>query len=333
MSFRFKKDFCLWLVPSNDGRVRKIRFSMRRALVIGSAAALLVCGVVFVASDYTRVQMLRARHVFSIKRLSREQRQLEARKDSLEAELKDLKSINSKVLAYEDSIRERLSELSALMGVASKMGVIPTEPGELSAIESTGGRGGAEIDCGEGSRCSPDSGPSGQSDEDISKLSVTRKLIEGPDESLIAQIDALTEVLNRTPLGAPGNGHVSSHYGYRRSPFSRRIRMHQGIDFSLPHGSEVVATADGVVKAVRRDSTYGLLVDVRHSDRVVTRYAHLSRASVEVGDEVCRGQAVGLVGSTGRSTGPHLHYEVRVNKEPLNPLQLMQLARALDEVL
>jgi murein DD-endopeptidase MepM/ murein hydrolase activator NlpD len=326
MGFSLKKDFCLWVVPANDGRVRKVRFTARRAMLLAVLALSLSAGVMYLAGDYVRVQMIRARHFFSLKQVTAERDTLQTEKSTLQARLSELKEVNSRVLAYEQNVKQRLDELSSMIGVASQMGVIPVPEAAGKAPESPGGVGGAEVDCSlSGGGCDQELVDQGLPYRVPSKVSI--------GEDLVERLDRYMTLLRRVPLGAPGNGHVSSNYGYRRSPFSRRIRMHQGIDFSLPQGSEVRATADGVIKAVRRDVTYGLLVDISHSSKVVTRFAHLSKALVKKGQKVCRGQAIGLVGSTGRSTGPHLHYEVRLNKKPLDPSQLMQLARVMDESL
>jgi murein DD-endopeptidase MepM/ murein hydrolase activator NlpD len=115
----------------------------------------------------------------------------------------------------------------------------------------------------------------------------------------------------------------------RRSPFTRAMSLHEGIDFGVDAGSQVASTGDGVVADVRFNSTYGLMVDIEHSDRVVTRYAHLAKALVKVGQNISRGDVLGIVGSSGRSTGPHLHYEVRVDDKAQNPMRYIELAKRL----
>jgi murein DD-endopeptidase MepM/ murein hydrolase activator NlpD len=94
-----------------------------------------------------------------------------------------------------------------------------------------------------------------------------------------------------------------------------------------------MVTADGIVKDVRYHATYGLVVDIEHTPRVVTRYAHLRKSLVKRGAKVARGDAIGLVGSTGRSTGPHLHYEVRIDGEPRNPEDLIALGQRLSQIM
>jgi murein DD-endopeptidase MepM/ murein hydrolase activator NlpD len=121
------------------------------------------------------------------------------------------------------------------------------------------------------------------------------------------------EWLRFVPSDAPVEGGVitSSFSAGRYHPIRRRVQPHVGIDIAAPHGAPVRVTADGTVHAVAESPTYGLTVDVRHGDSgFVTRYAHLSHVAVRPGQAVERGELVGRVGSTGLSTGPHLHYEV-----------------------
>ena len=111
----------------------------------------------------------------------------------------------------------------------------------------------------------------------------------------------------------------SSRFGYRRDPFSKRIKLHEGDDFSTKVGVDVMATADGVVKTSKYYGSFGNFIEIDHGNGYVTAYGHLSKRNVEKGQKIERGQIIGKVGNTGRSTAPHLHYEVRLNAQHLNP--------------
>ena len=113
---------------------------------------------------------------------------------------------------------------------------------------------------------------------------------------------------------------MSSGYGYRRDPIYGLSKFHEGLDFAASNGTDVFATADGKVEVARREAGYGNCVDINHGFNYMSRYAHLSEILVKEGEEVKRGQLIGKVGSTGKSTGPHLHYEVRFKDEPQNPV-------------
>ena len=128
-------------------------------------------------------------------------------------------------------------------------------------------------------------------------------------------------LLAATPAITPVTGYPSGRFGYRMDPFNGKRDFHPGIDISAPRGNKVIATADGVVTTAGRRYSYGKLVTLEHKFGISTRYGHLDRYTVKRGQKVKRGDIVGYVGSTGRATGPHLHYEVRLNDRPLNPLR------------
>lgn len=130
------------------------------------------------------------------------------------------------------------------------------------------------------------------------------------------------------PSGIPINGYISDGYGIRRNPFSGEGReFHDGLDIAADFGTPVMATADGLVIWAAPHSGYGNAVVLYHSNGITTRYGHLSKISVESGQRVRRGDQLGNVGSTGRSTGPHVHYEVRENDQPVDPQRYMGQAR------
>jgi murein DD-endopeptidase MepM/ murein hydrolase activator NlpD len=127
------------------------------------------------------------------------------------------------------------------------------------------------------------------------------------------------------PSGAPVSaGYNSSSYGWRPDPFTGQKAFHKGLDFMADSGTPIHAAADGIVTQAERAPDYGNIVRLDHGFGLDTRYAHLSGFLVKVGDRVSKGQPIGTVGSTGRSTGPHLHYEVRLNGVPLDPRKYLK---------
>lgn len=137
----------------------------------------------------------------------------------------------------------------------------------------------------------------------------------------------LTRELARqiVPGGRPvSSGYISSLYGRRTDPFHGDQAMHQGLDFAGAPGTEVLAVADGIVSHAGPDGGYGRLIEVTHGNGYVTRYAHNAKLLVKPGDTVRRGDAIALMGSTGRSTGTHLHFEVRRDGRTVNPLAFVR---------
>jgi murein DD-endopeptidase MepM/ murein hydrolase activator NlpD len=127
------------------------------------------------------------------------------------------------------------------------------------------------------------------------------------------------------PSRVPVEGmRLSSDFGMRVHPVLGGRRMHKGVDLPAPVGTPIHATADGVVSRADWFSSYGLFVSIEHGGSIETRYGHMSRLNVAAGQEVHKGDIIGYVGTTGRSTGPHLHYEVRIDGEAVNPVPYMQ---------
>ncbi len=143
----------------------------------------------------------------------------------------------------------------------------------------------------------------------------------------LARMDALQRGLQGIPQVVPAAGtHISSGFGYRTDPFAGSPAFHAGLDFKGPIGAPIYSAARGKVAFVGRRPGYGNCVEVDHGNGLRTRYAHMSAFRTRVGESVMAGQLIGAVGSTGRSTGPHLHFEVRLHGQPINPRPLLEVA-------
>jgi len=139
--------------------------------------------------------------------------------------------------------------------------------------------------------------------------------------SLIGQIEKKKNLLAATPSIRPVGGWITSKFGYRKSPFTGKRTFHAGLDISNKLGTKIIATADGKVSYAANKMYYGLLVVIDHGYGRVTKYGHMKKILVKRGQNVKRGEVLGLLGNTGQSTGPHVHYEVRINGTPANPLK------------
>ena len=143
----------------------------------------------------------------------------------------------------------------------------------------------------------------------------------------LARMEALDRSLAGIPQYRPANVEMlTSSYGVRRDPFTGAAAMHSGLDFRGPIGAPIYAAAKGKVSYVGQRSGYGNVVEISHGNGLVTRYAHMSRFASRVGQEVAPGDVIGAIGSTGRSTGPHLHFEVRINGRAVNPRPFLEAA-------
>jgi murein DD-endopeptidase MepM/ murein hydrolase activator NlpD len=138
--------------------------------------------------------------------------------------------------------------------------------------------------------------------------------------TLLQQVAVKNATIRRiTPTIWPVKGHITSHYGNRSDPFNGEAELHLGVDISALFGTQVHSPADGKVIYAQRKSAYGNLIIIDHGNGLTTRLGHLSRFNVKVGQKIRKNDVVGYVGTSGRSTAPHLHYEVRLNDRPVNP--------------
>ncbi|MEP1208285.1 MAG: M23 family metallopeptidase [Rhizobiaceae bacterium] len=153
--------------------------------------------------------------------------------------------------------------------------------------------------------------------------------ISALDDSL-GRLEKLRSAALNLPHGSPTPGKkISSRYGTRRDPFTKRAAVHGGLDYRARRGTPVRATANGKVVKAGRFGGYGKLIEIDHGAGIRTRYAHLSKIKVKLGQRIKKGARIGNVGSTGRSTGPHLHYEVRRNGRTINPIHFVRLEKSL----
>mgnify|MGYP000385496685 CR=1 FL=1 len=149
-----------------------------------------------------------------------------------------------------------------------------------------------------------------------------REIFYNKKEALLLKHSVLKETLPTLyPVEVP---YTSSSFGWRRDPFLGIRAFHSGLDFSAAHGEKIMATGAGIVTMVAKEKNYGNVLKIKHGDGLETRYAHCSKILVKKGDIVQRNQVIALVGNTGRSTGPHLHYEIRLNGRAIDPRQYLK---------
>ena len=176
---------------------------------------------------------------------------------------------------------------------------------------------------------------SGSEDEQFRKLFNSWQKFESGDPALAASsatyvgggIGGSVSIPSLMPVSGV---RLSSNFGMRDHPVLGGRRSHKGVDLAGPIGTPVYATADGKVSRASWFSSYGLYVSIEHGNEIQTRYAHMSRLNVADGQWVKKGEVIGFIGTTGRSTGPHLHYEVRVRGEAVNPIPYMSGSQLTD---
>jgi murein DD-endopeptidase MepM/ murein hydrolase activator NlpD len=233
---------------------------------------------------------------------------------------------------YEASIATITAELSELYDIEAKArditGIAPREkPAVDEPVAAGGGQGGAPAGytpvayLGVDNQYRPPHVIYGMSRPSADLILQEIRVRHRSLTELVVDGKATQDKLARIPSIWPlwnGAGQLTSHFGYRRDPINRRVRHHDGTDLAAPTGTKVMASARGTVTFSAYDQYLGNLIKVDHGNGIETWYAHLSKRSAETGDRVDRGAVIGQVGSTGRSTGSHLHYEVRVNGKPVD---------------
>ena len=247
-----------------------------------------------------------------------------------QARVAELQAVNARLQMENDSFREATGELAgqiaSLQSAVDELGVqaavdpeVDRAMSRLPARVRERAMGGAP-----GSIAVPVlSGVFGAPDTSFGVLRDILGVIEQRLASVRSGVDKRQALASATPSIWPIAGWISSGVGNRRDPFSGGRDFHPGLDISGTHGQQIHAPADGTVSSAGFNGNYGNQITIDHGFGLTTRYGHLSRFEVTAGQQVRRGQVIGYVGSTGRSTSPHLHYEVLVNGQLTNPLNLL----------
>ncbi len=165
----------------------------------------------------------------------------------------------------------------------------------------------------------------------LDKLLARSKLQKESFSDILTHVEEKKYLRRHTPSVIPVQGWFISGYGYRLDPFTGQIKMHEGLDIAAPIGTPIIAPADGVVRSVMMRKGFGLTLIIDHGYGFSTLYAHCQRTRVAKGTRVKRGDVIAYVGNTGKSTGPHLHYEVRVAQVPRNPIDYILTSHAVSD--
>jgi murein DD-endopeptidase MepM/ murein hydrolase activator NlpD len=301
------------------------------------------------------------RDQYELYRMKVENSQLQAANSRMKSELVALKTTHTRTGQLEATLNQKLSSLESLIDQTTGLKIFKSnkQPAEQVLADKDGARStpahrGAlaailaspELSTSARKGQSLASKPGVGGAEDLCETDQCRFGVERDDVSFTIspsmqntastrpvdldwRLDRLVSIIERLPLGHPASGEISSGFGRRNSPFTRRMSFHHGVDLSMPTGERVVATGAGIVQRVAYNRTYGTLIDIEHVKGLITRYAHLAKTIVRPGQRVTRGDLIALSGSSGRSTGPHLHYEVIHNGKARNPAPFMQLAERL----
>ncbi len=244
-------------------------------------------------------------------RLAVERDRLASERTALKAELRELEKRQGSLTTSHEATILQLSEKTeaGIEGLKRLIGRTGLDPEKLLSSQGPTGTGGPFI---------PSIGAAGDK---------TNAGLVGLG-SQIGRLEEMRRLLRSLPVGAPlENFNVMSPYGVRRDPFNGQLAQHNGVDLAAPSRTQVMATSPGVVTIAAWSGEFGNMVEINHGYGITTRYGHLSRIYVKVGQRVPVRHIVGLVGTTGRSTGPHLHYEILNDGKNVNPVKFLEAAR------
>ena len=252
----------------------------------------------------------------------------------LKTETKDVHNLRSSLQAQEERVVEQQDQIVAF---AQKFDALKTQLAELHSFEQKiriianleAGNGGSSM-FGVGGADPEDLDPATMIEQDyqglvrnmhveIMEIDQASHAQRDSFSSIVGQLEGKRNLLAATPSIRPVKGWISSRFGYRESPFTSRREFHRGLDIATHAGSPIISPADGIVTFAGKKGLMGNMVTIEHGFGMVTRYGHIQKILKKKGTHVKRGQTIALVGNTGRSTGPHLHYEVRLNGVAVNP--------------
>jgi murein DD-endopeptidase MepM/ murein hydrolase activator NlpD len=209
----------------------------------------------------------------------------------------------------------------AAAGLAMAMGAIAAHPAAAKDAPATTTAATTQLS---GAITGTVAGPLGQGDKEFTQLFASWKQLDGSTSTIGAAARKAVSVPSVSPLQG---FRLTSAFGNRVHPVLGGHRMHEGLDLAAPTGTPIYAPADGMVEMAQRFSSYGNFIKIMHGGAMETRYGHLSAYNVVAGQYVHKGDVIGYVGSTGRATGPHLHYEVRINGHAVDPMPYLSLGQ------
>jgi murein DD-endopeptidase MepM/ murein hydrolase activator NlpD len=276
-------------VPHARAKLRKWQVTNLEIAAVAGSFLVLTLAAAFVLWFHFRTGI----NPEEISRLKRENEKLREVNQSFESSMKKLQQ---RLVDYEDRTRR----LAIVAGVEN-LGV--------------GGDAGANGEAGVGGGTVNEASPA-----ELAAMDSRARQLAGRLDTVESKLEERVRWISSTPAIAPVRGILTSGFGYRADPMTGERGIHQGLDIAASAGQPVHASADGIVTQAGEVSGLGRAVYLAHGYGLVTRYGHMSRVDVRPGQRIKRGDVLGLVGNTGRSTGYHLHYEVRLDGSPVNPL-------------
>ncbi|MEO0128742.1 MAG: M23 family metallopeptidase [candidate division WOR-3 bacterium] len=165
--------------------------------------------------------------------------------------------------------------------------------------------------------------------ETLDKLLIRVEQNYSDNKAIVDYLNKKERLKDLIPSIPPVNGWFMRGFGYAHDPFTGTMRMHEGIDIAAPVGTPIIATADGVVRKINNKRDFGVVIEISHSEGFETIYAHCQNPAVRQGQSIKRGDIIAYVGTSGKTTGPHLHYEIRIDGVPVNPIDYIMISKGI----
>jgi hypothetical protein len=293
-----KTYYSILIIPDKADRLSKYKVSNITLAIAGFSALIILIASGFMLYSYftIRLEMLELSYYTEENRMQQDQIEI------FEKQFKDLTTKTERMAETNTMICAMLN-IGPVGGKSEIFGIGGTPSGDKELTRDNNG----------------DEVVASKIMTEMMQLGEESKRQEQSLQELLIFFEDQDKLLDSTPSIWPTKGFLCSCFGFRRDPINRTIKMHEGYDIANKLGTPVHATADGIVIFAGIETGYGNMITLDHGYGITTNYAHLSSILVHEGDRVTRGQKIGLMGSTGRSIGSHLHYEVRINRIPVDP--------------
>jgi len=288
------------ILPDETTRVRKYRVprTMVRGLLV--ILAVVVLGLGYLITDYYGVKKM----VAELDRLRLEARQQQQQLVTFAKSFDDLQGEMTRLRQFDLKLRV-MADLDGVVYPEQIMGIGGENPEPFNPLE--------------GELSFQDQTIISSMNRSLDRLKTDVNIQERSFQELVEYLEDQKSLLASTPSIWPVKGWLTSTFGYRSSPFTGRREMHKGLDIATRSGTPIIAPADGLVVFAGREGGFGNMIILDHGYGITTRYGHCSSIDAKLGQKIKRGDVIARIGSTGRSTGPHVHYEVAVNGVSVNP--------------
>ncbi len=287
----------IFVIPQSTGISRNVSFRISTAVSVAALAAVLLGANAFFGASFLGSRADSA----ELSRLHAENSELSNKYEQLSWELTGISEKYDDLVGKEVAIRSMfdLPEIDPeqrMLGIGGPSDAPLTLESEISSLAY-------------------------RSEVEVDRLNRLARFELDKMEEVVASLADKKRKLDHTPSIRPTRGWISRGIGNKRNPFTGSVQFHAGVDIANHTGTPIVATADGTITRAGRNGGMGKMISIKHGFGYVTRFGHLSKILVKRGAKVKRGDVIGLMGSTGKSTGPHLHYEVTKNRKAQNPLK------------